>query len=224
MARIGSLSIGGRGTRPDAPPVFGVAFELSGEPKSDFLYTDGAWQVELRAGQRSIVARTGAGRDRSAMLATGIEYAQRALDILSFETRVSVILANLGDTHVVLFPRDGALVLQHVDVSTLGMGVEATATVTAKDGNIKETPVQPPEWTAGLRFYRLSQASRNLYDKRAGTRLAAESAFHYRPSRRTTGACPEDRGRPGRVHCWHTVRSDSCSPLPCQTVKRPQNA
>jgi hypothetical protein len=51
-----------------------------------------------------------------------------------------------------------------VDESTVGMGVDAEVVATDKDGNIKRQPVPVPIWTPGLRFYRLSQACRNLYD------------------------------------------------------------
>jgi hypothetical protein len=167
MARISGLSLGGRGTAPAAPAVVGVAFDLTRAPVSDFLYRpDGtAWEVEIRAGQRSVVARTADLLDRSDLLATGLEYAQRCLDIVSFEKRSEALLANPGVTHVVLFQRDNALVLQHVDASTLGVGIgAATLVVKDKDRNIKEQPVPPSVWTPGLRFYRLSQSSSDLYE------------------------------------------------------------
>src|SRR5437867_5425743 len=167
MARIGTLSMAGRGTAPGAPAGLAVAFELTRAPESDFLYRpDGAgWEVEIRAGQRSVVARTTDLLDRSALLATGLEYAQRCLDIVSFEKRREALLANPGATHVVLFPRDNRLVLQHVDVSTVGVGIgAATLVIKDKDGKVKEEPVQPPVWTPGLRFYRLSQSSSDLYE------------------------------------------------------------
>lgn len=112
-----------------------------------------------------MVARTTDLLDRSALLSTGLEYAQRCLDIVSFEKRSEALLANPSATHVVLFQRDSTLVLQHVDVSTIGVGIgAATLVVKDKDGNVNEEPVQPPVWTPGLRFYRLSQSSSDLYE------------------------------------------------------------
>jgi len=78
-----------------------------------------------QGGQRSIVARNNRPARTLRDPGTGLEYAQRCLDIVSFEKRNEAILAYPGDTHVVLFRRDNALVLQHVDVSTVGVGFGA---------------------------------------------------------------------------------------------------
>lgn len=167
MARIGAMRIGGRGAKPGDPVVFSVAFDLTQAPKSGFVYRpDGtSWETEIRAGQRSVVARTTEDLARSALLAAGLEYAQRCLDIVCFETRNDLLLANPGDTHVLVFRRDGQVVLQHVDITTVSLGVGSiTAVVRDKAGNIKEQPALPPVWTPGLRFYRLSQGSTDLYE------------------------------------------------------------
>lgn len=49
--------------------------------------------------------------------------------------------------------------------SDLGMGFSVTATAYDHEGNPKPTPPGPPAvWTPALRFYRLSQASTDLYE------------------------------------------------------------
>src|SRR5439155_26947427 len=105
MARIGRLSMGGRGSAPGAPAVFAVAFDLTHDPESDFLYRpDGtSWEVEIKAGLRSVVARTTDMLERSEFLAMALEYAQRCLDIVSFEKRSGLLLANSGNADIVLF-------------------------------------------------------------------------------------------------------------------------
>jgi hypothetical protein len=166
MARIGRLPMGGRGTTLGAPAVFSVAFDLTRPPESDFVYRpDGTtWEVEIKAGERCIVARTTDVLERPALLATGLEYAQRCLDIVTYEKRTEALLEDPGGRHVLLFRRDSALVLQCSDASAIGVNFNAKVEVRDKDGNIKEQPVLPAVWTPGLRFYRLSQASRELYD------------------------------------------------------------
>jgi hypothetical protein len=73
MARIGALSIGGRGRAPGTPAVFGVSFDLTRNPAADFLYRpDGSpWEIELKAGQGSVVARTTERLERSALSLSG---------------------------------------------------------------------------------------------------------------------------------------------------------
>jgi len=206
MARIGTLSMGGRGAAPGAPVVHAVAFDLSHDPKCDFLYSlDGlSWEVEIKAGQRSVIARTPDVLERSELLATGLEYAQRGLDIVSFERRSEAVLANPGDTHILPFSRDNRLVLQHVDVSDLGVSIGAEAVVRDADGNIREQEVPPPVWTPGLRFYRLSQTSRDLYDAYRNLFLGLEALLDT--------ACPkraDERERDWLLRAFSGIAQDA---------------
>lgn len=167
MAKIGNIPLGGHSTVgiSGAPMLCGVAFDLVEKAPTDFTYTpDGTlWEVELRAGQSKVVARTALELERTDVLSAGLEWTQRCLDLLSFEQRSNMVLTTPGDTHLLLFVRDRALVLQHVIVSSLGVSVNVEAIVKDKDGNVKVQAPLPVVWTPGLRYYRLSQASRDLY-------------------------------------------------------------
>jgi hypothetical protein len=168
MAKIGNIPLGGHNTVgiSGAPMLCGVAFDLVEKAPTDFTYTpDGTlWEVELRAGQSKVVARTALELERTDVLSAGLEWTQRCLDLLSFEQRSDTVLATPGDTHLLLFVRDRVLVLQHVVVSSLGVSVNVEAIVKDKDGNVKAQAPPPVVWTPGLRYYRLSQASRDLYE------------------------------------------------------------
>jgi len=168
MAQIGSISLGGHSTAgvSGVSMLSGVAFNLVESVSVDFTYIpEGTqWEVEIKSGQSTVVARTAAALDRNDILLAGLEYTQRCLDLLSFERRSHMVLAQPGDTHVLVFVRDGDLVLQHVDISSLAVSVNVEAVVRDKDGNVKIQDPLSSAWTPGLRYYRLSQASRDPYE------------------------------------------------------------
>ena len=161
MAKLGSIALGGRGLGS------GVAFQLSSPAPLSHLYAPAGerWEVEAHKGEATIVARTPDALNRSDVLARGLEQVQRALDLLSFEKRENLLVKRPGDDHVVVFFRDGAYIVQHVVVSALTMGLDLNVVIRDKDGNIvPPNPLPPSVWTPGLRFYRLSQSSSDLYD------------------------------------------------------------
>jgi hypothetical protein len=161
MAKIGNIELGGRGLG------CGIAFQLSGPAPVSHLYIPAgeAWEIEMCEGQPNIVARTPNLLSRPDVLAQGLEQVQRCLDLLSFEKRLNLNVKRAGDEHIVLFSRNGDLVLQHVDVSPIAMGVSATVELRDKNGNVLPPNTDSPQvWTPGLRFYRLSQSNTDLYD------------------------------------------------------------
>jgi len=168
MARIGSIDIGGHATLGTTgnPMLCGAAFDLAEEVKADFIYAPSGtpWEVETRAGQSRVVARTSLTLTRQEVLSQGLEWSQRCLDLLSFERRVHLLLANPGDKHVLLFFRDGTLVLQHGVVANLHTSVSVEAVVTDREGRVKLHTPPPSVWVPALRYHRLSQASRDLYE------------------------------------------------------------
>ena len=161
MAKIGSMVLGGRGLG------CGAAFQLSAPAPFSHLYAPAGevWEVEAHEGEATIVARTPDLLSRSDLLARGLEQVQRCLDLLSFEKRQDLLVKRPTDDHVVLFVRGGTYVAQHVAVSGLRMGVSFNVVIKDKDGSVVPPDAPPrPVWTPGLRFYRLSQSSSDLYD------------------------------------------------------------
>lgn len=206
MARIGNIPLGGYEIlgRGEKPIVSAVAFELSIPSSLDYIYLPpgGRWEIELKAGQASIVARSPDELGRSALLGHGLEQVQRSLDLISFEQHHHNLLKEPGDRHVLLFRRDDQLVLQHFDVSNLDMKLTAQLTVKDKDGNIISPDLPPPIWTPGLRFYRMSQASKDLYEAYRDLFLGFESLL--------SAVCPQqpaERERKWLLRAMKTVET-----------------
>jgi hypothetical protein len=76
-----------------------------------------------------------------------------------------MLIQKPSDRHIVLFRRENKLVLHHVAVSNLGVSLSAQVVVKDKDGNVVPSASPPPPvWIPGLRFYRMSQATQDLYE------------------------------------------------------------
>jgi hypothetical protein len=68
------------------------------------------------------------------------------------------------------------VILRHYSVSELGIKVTAHAEVRDKEGNIKpHVPAPEPVWTWAFRYYRLSQASRDIFEAYRNLFLSLEA-------------------------------------------------
>lgn len=166
MATMDGFLLGGR---PDsegcADHKAAIAYRLRAPcqvSRSDEI--DG-WIVESVAGKSTIVARSPQALNRIEAIAAGTENIQRYLDLLSYERFTVSELEGVGAGHVLLYTRGNRRVVEIMATTDLGMGVSVTATTCDHEGNPTPTPPESPAvWTPALRFYRLSQASSDLYE------------------------------------------------------------
>lgn len=166
MATVDGFLLGGR---PDsegcADHGAAIAYRLRAPcqvSRSDEI--DG-WSVESAAGKSTIVARSPQALNRRDVIAAGTESIQRYLDLLSYERFAISELDGVGAGHVLLYMQGNRRTVEIMATSDLGMEVSVTATVYDHEGNPKPTPPgSPAVWTPALRFYRLSQASSDLYE------------------------------------------------------------
>jgi hypothetical protein len=166
MATIDGFLLGGR---PDSEGHAGhgaaIAYSLRAPcqvSRSDEI--DG-WIVESAVGKSTIVARSTQAIGRQEAIAAGTECIQRYLDLLSYERFKVSELAGIGGSHVLLYTEGNRRVVEIMATDDLVLGVSVTGVVYDRDGNPKPTPPGPPPvWTPALRFYRLSQASSDLYE------------------------------------------------------------
>lgn len=166
MATIDGFLLGGR---PDSEGCadYGAAIAYSLRTPCQASRSDeiDGWIVESAAGKSTIVARSTQAIGKREVIAAGTECIQRYLDLLSYERFKVSELAGIGDSHVMLYTDGNRRVVEVMVTDDLVLGVSATGVVYDRDGNPKPTPSGPPPvWTPALRFYRLSQASGDLYE------------------------------------------------------------
>jgi hypothetical protein len=183
MAKIGNIYIGGKEAETPNSEHFpsGIASPLKFESKVDYTWDsqDARWQVELQKGHASVVARSRDPQAYDNLVTTGIAQIQICLDIIAVKKLGILVLDHPEINHIALFQRDNEAVLRHFSVHTLGIDAKFSVEVRDKDGNIKPSPPIPePSWTWAFRYYRLSQASQDIFEAYRNLFLSLEALLN----------------------------------------------
>lgn len=167
MAAIDAITLDGHGS--DTRYACAIGLHLTAlSPLSAVEHLDG-WTLELRQGSAFVVARSPQSAGRAEALRTGFEQAERFLDILSFELTATRAIDAPGRSHILLYRNESGSgsgsVLERLQTSDIPMSIKMELTVTRADGtSVPPPPPEPAAWAPALRFYRLSQVSRNPYE------------------------------------------------------------
>jgi len=180
MVKIGDIYLGGAEIYNNQIYNSGVSFFLTNDSKiSNMLpFENGKWDVELKKGQQSIVARCTDVLSEEQILNLGLKYCQRAIDFLSTEYAEYLSIKELGNFHIILYKKDDKFILKQVQ--TIGFTFEINSEIVSRDsmGNIVPQPAPPePKWTPALRYYRLSQNTNDLYEAYKNAYLSFESSL-----------------------------------------------
>ena len=192
MAMIDGLLLGGRpASEGDIDCGAAIAYRLREPCQLSVIEDIDGWTVESVAGKSTIVARASQMLDRQEAIASGTESIQRCLDLMSFEKFKISELAEVGDGHVLLYADGERRILEIMATVDLTMGFSATAIAYDREGNPLPMPPAPAAvWTPALRFYRLSQASGDLYEAYRNLWLGLEALLSTISSKR-----PKERER-----------------------------
>ncbi len=196
MASIGMINIGGRDDLTQTIEFHSaVVFLLDSLSKINkiFYFQDNEWELEVKSGNHSIVARSHLKLSVDVLLSKGFELCQQALDILSVERKGNMQIKKPGEEHIVLFMDHDKVILRESSFNDLFMGVEASITKVDRDGNIILDPPSPEiNWIPAFRFYRFSQASNDLFEAYRNLYLGLEAILNQ--------ICP--KGKRERERQW----------------------
>ena len=184
---------------PSAPPASGGAFLLSrAAPVGSTEAPAAGWAVEVRAHSRTVVARGGqAGTYRDAR-DEALGMAQRGLDLISIQGSGDLSVVDFPDNHLVWWVEPSGVVLRVNHISTGRFTMSATVTVLDSAGNPKpEPPRVQAAWDESFRYFRLSQATDDLFDAFRNLYLALESILDSIDPVRLN-----PKGRPEREGEW----------------------
>ena len=193
MTRIGNIYLGGKelGTPNSKNFPSGIAFPLKCESEIDYIWMsqDLSWQVELKHGHVYVVARSANPQAYDNLVTSGLEQIQRCQDIIAVKKLGISLLDHPEVNHIGLFQRDGETILRHFSVATLPIASSFSVEVHDKDGNIKPSaPIPEPIWTWAFRYYRLSQASQDIFEAYRNLFLSLEALLNnIRPKLRSEG-------------------------------------
>lgn len=159
----------------------GVAFLLAKPPAEPVSGAYGACHLLAAPDSPHVVCRfTGAGTEAEA-LARGTVIAQEALDMLSVLGRGDLVTRDAQDEHITWWCVSGRHTAALVSTATFSLSA-GPVELTVKDvhGNVVPPVRVTPTHHLAFRFYRLAQASDDLYDAYRNMYLAFESLLSSR--------------------------------------------
>ena len=156
--------------------VCGAAFALISPAKANLKLPVQSAEIEIRQGQRDVVVRFRGAKDASDAFHEGHLLAQQGLDLASILGDLDTIIQDAEDEHVLWWTEPTGLVVRLVSTVTMQMGV-GRVTVQVKDSGGNIVPPAPihPRHHFGFRYYRLAQATDDLYDAYRNMYLAFEA-------------------------------------------------
>ncbi|MCX5893863.1 MAG: hypothetical protein NTW80_13030, partial [Deltaproteobacteria bacterium] len=180
MAYLGGIYLGGPELAIEAKDVCSsaIAFDLNNPSELDeIIFQDNHnWEVELKSGRHSIVARSRNILSRDEILKKGFIFCQKALDLVSVRRKGNFIIKSPGYNYIVLFKDNSDIILAHMAVMNYSMGVQSNVQAFDNKGNIISSSLpSSPDWTPAFRYYRLSQGSLDLFEAYRNLYLAFEA-------------------------------------------------
>lgn len=154
----------------------GVALLLTKPPTEAVRGTYRGCQLIAAPDSPHVVCRFSGATNESDAVAIGVERAQEALDVLSVLGRGDLVTRDTEEEHLTWWSNGPKRSLMIVSTATLSISV-GPIEITVKDaqGNVVPPVQVTPTHHIGFRFYRLAQASDDLYDAFRNMYLAFES-------------------------------------------------
>lgn len=153
-----------------------IAFQLSRPPRHERRYVPYDEVEAVMSRLPVLVVRFANPRDEHELRTEGIENALRLLDLASVEAHDTMALVLPHERYVAATTLDNRVLVEHKDVTFLGMGVAASIMVTDAEGRLKPEPVtEPATWMSAYRYYRESQLATDVYAAYRSLWLAFEN-------------------------------------------------
>lgn len=160
----------------------GAIFALNAPAKTDRTQTFPAWHAELRRGIRYLCVRGGTLQDKplESIVAAAHPFAEDALDIVSVEERVPLLLPEPHDALVWRRGVHGVKTQLTTSIVFAAEPLDMRAVVQDANGNIVPAPPYvPPQHHAAYRYFRYSQGASNVFDAYRNMFLALESVLDH---------------------------------------------
>lgn len=156
----------------------GCLLPLTQRPRTSGIIelADGV-HAEIRRDVRAIAVRDLNATEPNTILALGIDRANEALDHFAGTGVAAVNLGDVEEFHVTWRWEDTSRVIRTVHSYAARLRAMAGGSYTEPDGNLVLTPPYGT-WNRALRYFRLSQASDDLFDAFRNSYLALEALLN----------------------------------------------
>ncbi|MBC7596838.1 MAG: hypothetical protein H7288_23445 [Kineosporiaceae bacterium] len=169
MASFGGVELGKGGLA-----VFEVT-SVSDDEEFVLRMPDGA-EIVIPASSKYVVVRNCPGAGFDEVHEKAREAANRGIDMYFGQGGRPLVQAHQDSAYIVGWTSSFGWVLRIVGRNLLSTRFRATAEVRDADGNVVVQAARPPKaWHKSLRYYRVSEASTDLYDSFRNLYLAIES-------------------------------------------------
>jgi hypothetical protein len=181
------------------PPCAGAAFELQrAAVESESVVVNG-WQVQVVKDSRIVVARGGNENGYDEAFRAGLLRAQQGLDLMAMGGANNLLITKFEEDHVIWWAEAGGLVVRVVSLAPVSIDVPpVTLVVKDASGNVVP-PISSKRvvWHESFRYFRLSQATDDLFDAYRNAYLALESILSSITPQRTNSAGRVTEGEGG---------------------------
>lgn len=199
MPSLGDIYFGGsEGNKDNVIYNSGIGFYLKSTSKiSRKLKFDNNWEVEIKEGHQSIVARCIDILNNDEIIKSGFKFSQTAIDMVSVAYGEDIAIQDQGKYYFILYNDNGIFHLKQVIGFPIIHDISAAQIeIRDKDGNIVPQPPAPdPKLSQALRYYRLSQNSSDLYEAYRNLFLSFEYVL--------TDLFPRNITSTGRPESWN---------------------
>lgn len=157
----------------------GAAFRLSETPRNENIFTTTSGdEVVIYPDCPCVIVRLTHAPSASEQLGETYEIALRAMDVLAIQGLDSITLPNGHREHFLWWRQDGVATLRYTDRVAMRVRVSGELSVTRADGTPEPNiPAPRPGWHPSFRYFRLSQATDDLYESYRHMYLALEAVL-----------------------------------------------
>jgi hypothetical protein len=172
----------------------GAAFNLDRASRGDGSVMVGSLRYEVRRNGRVVVARGGNDSSYEGARDSALEHVQEALDLWSFGGVDDLAITRVDEEHVAWWPTGAGLTVRLVSIVPMGIRIRGQGRVTDSSGNaVEPEPRAVLAWHPSFRYFRLSQASTDLFDAYRNAYLAIESLLSsVAPQKLKTNGAPAE--------------------------------
>ena len=161
MARLGNILFVER----DAGYDSAAAFLLARSPRNGAMVSCGGGEVEVSQDSAYVVARFNGADSAETAKNQGLELAQAGLDLMSVMGSADLLTQKSTEEYLLAWRMEGQQVVRIHSTTTLSFTVNSqTISVRDSDGNDVTRKPKIPAHHLAFRYFRLSQASDDLYD------------------------------------------------------------
>jgi hypothetical protein len=154
----------------------GAAFNLDRASRGDGSVTMGGLTYEVRRNGHVVVARGGSDSSYEGARDSALEHVQEVLDLWSIAGVDDLAITRVEEGHLAWWPSAVGLTVRIVSIVPVHMRFRAEFTATHSDGTTTGRHARTTlAWHPSYRYFRLSQASTDLFDAYRNAYLALES-------------------------------------------------